>query len=289
MRRSCLFIPSSNPGMIQSSEIYENDTVIFDLEDGVSLNEKDSARILLKNFLDSFDLPNKEVMVRINSFDLVNNVSLGEIDLNEIVSDKIDSIMFPKARVSELEKLDSILTKIEEDKKLSKKIRVVPIIELAISLIEVEQIARCNRVDGILLGAEDLTSDMEVARSKSSIEIAYPRSRIAIACKAYKIDAIDTPYTNVNNYEGLKEDALYAKSIGMNAKACIHPNQIEIINKVFSPNEKEILKAQRIIAAFKEEKKGAFSLDGKMVDKPIIERSMKILEKAKKFGLIDEE
>lgn len=289
MRRSCLFIPSSNPGMIQSAEIYENDTIIFDLEDGVSLNEKDSARILLKNFLNSFDLPNKEVMVRINSFDLVNNVSLGEVDLNEIVSDKIDSIMFPKARVSELEKLDSILTKIEEEKKLSKKIRVVPIIELAISLLEVEQIARCNRVDGILLGAEDLTSDMEVARSESSIEIAYPRSRIAMACKAYKIDAIDTPYTNVNNYEGLKEDALYAKSIGMNAKACIHPNQIEIINKVFSPNEKEILKAQRIIAAFKEEKKGAFSLDGKMVDKPIIERSMKILEKAKKFGLIDEE
>ncbi|HKM29141.1 MAG TPA: HpcH/HpaI aldolase/citrate lyase family protein, partial [Bacilli bacterium] len=92
--------------------------------------------------------------------------------------------------------------------------------------------------------------------------------------------------TNVNNLIGLKDDALKAKGVGFNAKACIHPNQIEIINAVFSPTKQEILRAEKIVAVYQKEKKGAFSLDGKMIDKPIIERSMKILAKAKKFDLL---
>lgn len=282
MRRSCLFIPSSNPGMLQSADVYNFDAVIFDLEDAVILSEKESARELLKNFLSVVDLKSKEVMVRINGLD--NDFAVA--DLEGIVSDEIDTIMLPKARVSDIVYLDKLLTQIEKTKKMKKIINIVPIIELAISLIEVEKIAEHKRVDGILLGAEDLTSDMEVARTEEGGEITYPRARLAMACKAYKIDAIDTPYTNVNNLSGLKEDALKAKGVGFNAKACIHPNQIEIINAVFSPTKQEILRAEKIVAVYQKEKKGAFSLDGKMIDKPIIERSMKILAKAKKFDLL---
>lgn len=282
MRRSCLFIPSSNPGMLQSADVYNFDAVIFDLEDAVILSEKESARELLKNFLSVVDLKSKEVMVRINGLD--NDFAIA--DLEGIVSDEIDTIMLPKARVSDIVYLDKLLTQIEKTKKMKKIINIVPIIELAISLLEVEKIAEHKRVDGILLGAEDLTSDMEVARTEEGGEITYPRARIAMACKAYKIDAIDTPYTNVNNLSGLKEDALKAKGVGFNAKACIHPNQIEIINAVFSPTKQEILRAEKIVAVYQKEKKGAFSLDGKMIDKPIIERSMKILAKAKKFDLL---
>lgn len=282
MRRSCLFIPSSNPGMLQSADVYNFDSVIFDLEDAVILSEKESARELLKNFLSVVDLKAKEVMVRINGLD--NDFAIA--DLEGIVSDEIDTIMLPKARVSDIVYLDKLLTQIEKTKKMKKIINIVPIIELAISLIEVEKIAEHKRVDGILLGAEDLTSDMEVARTEEGGEITYPRARLAMACKAYKIDAIDTPYTNVNNLIGLKDDALKAKGVGFNAKACIHPNQIEIINAVFSPTKQEILRAEKIVAVYQKEKKGAFSLDGKMIDKPIIERSMKILAKAKKFDLL---
>lgn len=282
MRRSCLFIPSSNPGMLQSADVYNFDAVIFDLEDAVILSEKESARELLKNFLSVVDLKSKEVMVRINGLD--NDFAVA--DLEGIVSDEIDTIMLPKARVSDIVYLDKLLTQIEKTKKMKKIINIVPIIELAISLIEVEKIAEHKRVDGILLGAEDLTSDMEVARTEEGGEITYPRARLAMACKAYKIDAIDTPYTNVNNLIGLKDDALKAKGVGFNAKACIHPNQIEIINAVFSPTKQEILRAEKIVAVYQKEKKGAFSLDGKMIDKPIIERSMKILAKAKKFDLL---
>ncbi|MDD3171776.1 MAG: CoA ester lyase [Bacilli bacterium] len=282
MRRSCLFIPASNPGMLQTADVYGFDSVIFDLEDAVILNEKDSARHLLKNYLLVSKLESKEVMVRINGLDS----ELGYLDLNEIVSDKIDTIMLPKARLDDLKILNDILSDLEIKNKLTKKIKIVPIIELAISVLEVEEIASMRRVSGILLGAEDLTSDMEVTRSEEGTEILYPRSRIAMACRAMKIEAIDTPYTNVNNLEGLKADSLKAKALGFSAKACIHPNQIETVNEVFSPSPLEITKAQRIVEVYQREKKGAFSLDGKMVDKPIIERSLKVLEKAKKFGLL---
>jgi len=282
MRRSCLFIPSSNPGMLQSADIYPFDAVIFDLEDAVTMSEKESARELLKNFLSIADLKQKEIMIRINSLD--NDLAM--LDLDDIVSDEIDTIMLPKARVSDIVYLDKVLRQIEEKKQMTKKINIVPIIELASSLLEVEKIAAEKRVNGILLGAEDLTSDMEVSRTEEGKEIFYPRARIAMACKAFKIDAIDTPYTNVNNLEGLEKDSLVAKELGFNAKACIHPNQIDVINRIFSPTEKEILRAQKIVAAYEQEKKGAFSLDGKMIDKPIIERSLKIIAKAKKIGLL---
>ena len=282
MRRSCLFIPSSNPGMLQSADIYPFDAVIFDLEDAVTMSEKESARELLKNFLSIADLKQKEIMIRINSLD--NDLAM--LDLDDIVSDEIDTIMLPKARVSDIVYLDKVLRQIEEKKQMTKKINIVPIIELASSLLEVERIAAEKRVNGILLGAEDLTSDMEVSRTEEGTEIFYPRAKIAMACKAFKIDAIDTPYTNVNNLEGLEKDSLVAKELGFNAKACIHPNQIDVINRIFSPTEKEILRAQKIVAAYEQEKKGAFSLDGKMIDKPIIERSLKIIAKAKKIGLL---
>jgi citrate lyase subunit beta/citryl-CoA lyase len=282
MRRSCLFIPSSNPGMLQSADIYPFDAVIFDLEDAVTMSEKESARELLKNFLSIANLKQKEIMIRINSLD--NDLAM--LDLDDIVSDEIDTIMLPKARVSDIVYLDKVLRQIEEKKQMAKKINIVPIIELASSLLEVERIAAEKRVNGILLGAEDLTSDMEVSRTEEGTEIFYPRAKIAMACKAFKIDAIDTPYTNVNNLEGLEKDSLVAKELGFNAKACIHPNQIDVINRIFSPTEKEILRAQKIVAAYEQEKKGAFSLDGKMIDKPIIERSLKIIAKAKKIGLL---
>lgn len=282
MRRSCLFIPSSNPGMLQSADIYPFDAVIFDLEDAVTMSEKESARELLKNFLSIANLKQKEIMIRINSLD--NDLAM--LDLDDIVSDEIDTIMLPKARVSDIVYLDKVLRQIEEKKQMTKKINIVPIIELASSLLEVERIAAEKRVNGILLGAEDLTSDMEVSRTEEGTEIFYPRAKIAMACKAFKIDAIDTPYTNVNNLEGLEKDSLVAKELGFNAKACIHPNQIDVINRIFSPTEKEILRAQKIVAAYEQEKKGAFSLDGKMIDKPIIERSLKIIAKAKKIGLL---
>ena len=284
MRRSLLFIPGNNPGMVQNCEVFDSDAVIIDLEDAVSITEKDSARNLVSSFLNAFT-PNVEVVIRINGMD----TPFYEEDLEKIVTDKIDAIMLPKARIEDVKNLDVILSKYEEERKLSKKIKIIPIIELCISLIEVDVIASLKRVDGILLGAEDLSKDLEVVRSKEGEEIQYARCRIANACKAYKIDAIDTPFTDTNDKEGLYKDANHSKRLGMNAKSAIHPNQIEVINEVYLPTEKEIIWAQRVMKAKEEafaKGLGVLSLDGKMVDKPVIENAEKVILKAKKYKVI---
>lgn len=280
MRRSLLFIPANNPGMLTNANVFNADGVIFDLEDAVSVSEKDSARILLKNYLNTFS-HELEVIVRINGLDTEFYME----DLKAIVSDNMDTIMLPKARVSDIKLLNSILETIEKSLNMKKKIGIIPIIELAISVLEVEEIVKLPRVNGVLLGAEDLSSDMEFVRTELGNEIMYPRAKIAFAAKAYSIDAIDTPFTAVHNLDGLLEDTKRAKALGMNAKAAIHPNQVSIINKEFSPTHKQIEEALKIEISSKNNK-GVFSLDGKMVDKPIIERSKKILEKARKYGML---
>ncbi|HEY8445444.1 MAG TPA: CoA ester lyase [Bacilli bacterium] len=277
MRRSLLFIPGNNPGMIQNALLFGSDAVIFDLEDAVAISEKDSARELVKSYLNDNEL-NIEVIVRINDFH-----SDFYIDDLKIVSNKIDALMIPKARFDDLLSIDHDLEVIEKD--LGKKIKLIPIIELASSLIEVEKIVTIPRVDGLLLGAEDLTSDMEISRTDTGFELQYPRSRISFAAKAYKIDAIDTPYPNINREDMLRQECDIALSLGMNAKACIHPNQIAIVNEKFSPSKEAINYALKVIEA-SQKASGAFSLEGKMIDKPIIERCEKIIMKAKKFGLI---
>lgn len=285
MRRSLLFIPSNNPAMLQNADIFGADSVIFDLEDAVNITEKDNARNLLFYYLSAHENLPMEVVVRINGLD----TKYYQEDLEKIVSDNIDTIMLPKATIEYVNELDKLLTEIEHRKKMSKKIKVLPIIELAISVLQVDTIASLNRVDGILLGAEDLTSDMEVVRTKKGVEIEYPRAKVAMACKAYKIDAIDTPFTDVNDNLGLKDDALHAMQLGMNCKAAIHPNQLDTINEVFMPSQTQIIWASRVMKANEDANAkglGVFSLDGKMVDKPVLDRARKILAKAKKFGAI---
>jgi len=282
MRRSLLFIPGNNPAMLQNADVFNSDAVIFDLEDAVNVTEKDNARNLIHYYLkENTSLP-MEVVVRINGLDTLYY----QKDLDLIVSDSIDSIMLPKARIEYVKELDRLLTEYEKKLNLKKKIKVLPIIELAISLTEVETIASLKRVDGILLGAEDYTSDMEVARTKEGKEIEYARNRVAVACRAYNIDAIDTPFTDVNDMDGLYKDASFSSSIGMNAKAAIHPNQIDTINEVYLPSRKLIDWAKRVKIASDEAKSkgiGVFSLDGKMVDKPVMDRAEKILKKCEKF------
>lgn len=285
MRRSMLFIPGNNPSMLQNSDVFESDSIIIDLEDAVNVMEKDSARNLVKCYLDNLKNKSSELVIRINGLDTDYYID----DLNQIVCEKVDAIMLPKAHINDLKKLDEILTSLEKERNIVKSIKIIPIVELAESLLEVETMAFQNRVDGILLGAEDFTSDLEVTRTKDGEEIFYARNRISVACAAAKIDAIDTPFTDTKDNLGLENDCKKAISLGMKSKSCIHPNQIETVNEMFSPSQKTIDWAKRILQAkIDADKKGlgAFSVDGKMVDKPIIERAQKILKKAEKYHIL---
>ena len=286
MRRSLLFMPGNNPAMLQNSDVFESDAVIYDLEDAVSVTEKDAARILVSQYLKALkEQPPMEIVIRINGLD----TEYYGADLEAVVSDKIDTIMLPKATVEYLCQLDKLLSEIERKKGMKKKIAVIPIVELAVSVLQIEDIVKCPRVNGVLLGAEDLSGDIEVMRTKQGNEILYPRMRLAYACSAYKIDAIDTPFTDTNDNDGLMQDCLFVNNLGMNAKAAIHPNQIPVINQVFVPTKKSIEWALRVEEAARQASLkglGVFSLDGKMVDKPVISRAENIIKKARKYNLI---
>lgn len=276
MSRSYLFIPGNNPAMLQNADIFNSDAVIIDLEDAVIINDKDSARILVDEYLKSFELNNIDIYIRINSVD----TPFFNDDLEAIIKHNIKGLVIPKSSPENLKTINNEL----DNKDIN--IELIPIIEDAMAVINIKEIAQSKRVKALLLGAEDLSSDLEVKRTKEGNEILYARMQLVYVAKAYKLDIIDTPYTNTLDFYGLKEDALFARSLGFTAKALIHPNQVDIINEVFAPSLEDILWAKRVLEAQKNSTSGAFSLDGKMIDEPIIKRARKILEKASHYNLV---
>ncbi|HOO43819.1 MAG TPA: CoA ester lyase [Bacillota bacterium] len=281
MFRSLLFIPGNNPSMIQNADVFESDGIIFDLEDSVALSEKDNARYLIGNYLGEGQSHPSLVVLRVNPVD----TEFFEKDLQLLKTGKIDYILLPKSSVDSLSVLDEKLSVIEAENKLPVT-KVLALVESAKSVIEVFKIAKHQRVEGILLGAEDLCNDLEISRTNNGSEIQFARSRVIYACAANNIISIDTPNTSVNDESLLKQDCLNARSLGMKSKTAIHPNQLEIINEIFSPTRDEIKWAEQVVKARDENiDKGAFSLNGKMIDKPLISKAEKIIEKAKQFKM----
>jgi len=290
LRRTMLFMPGNNPGMLQNAGILGADSIILDLEDAVSLTEKDSARILVRDAIINIDYKDVEVVVRVNPMD----TEFGVIDVDVIARVKPDTLLIPKADAQQIIFVDNMLNKIEKEEGFEKgSIKIIALIETAIGLQTIYDVIRASsRVVGVLLGGEDLTSDMGIKRTKEGEEIFYARNKVAIACRALKVDSIDTPFTDTNDYEGLIKDTAKAKSLGLTGKSSINPRQIDIINSVYAPTQAEINYALRILDAMEEaekEGKGVFSLDGKMIDAPVINRATTTVELGKILGLITNE
>lgn len=287
LRRTMLFMPGNNPGMLQNAAILGADSIILDLEDAVSITEKDSARILVREAIKNVDYSSVEVVVRINPLD----TKFGHLDLEVIARTKPDSIMVPKADEDEIRQAHEMLNKIEEEEGFEKgSIKIIPLIETAFGLETVYNVINAsNRVVAILLGGEDFTSDLGIKRTKEGEEIFYARNRVATVCRAFKIDSIDTPFTDTNDFEGLEKDTFKAKSLGLTGKSAINPRQIDSIHSIFAPTKEEINHALRVLKAMEQaekEGKGVFSLDGKMIDAPIINRATKTVDLAKLLNLI---
>ncbi|KAJ52270.1 citrate lyase subunit beta/citryl-CoA lyase [Clostridium tetanomorphum] len=287
LRRTMLFMPGNNPGMLQNAPILGADAVILDLEDAVSLTEKDAARALVSGAIKTLDYSGVELVVRVNPLD----TEFGHKDLETIARVKPDTILLPKATREQLQESDAIITKVEEEEGFEKgSINLFGLIETAYGLETVYEAATATkRLVGLLLGAEDLTSDFGIKRTKESNEIFYARNRFAAACRAARIDAIDTPFTDTNDYEGLRLDTEKAKSLGFTGKASINPRQIDTIHSVYNPTEAEIKHAVRVLEARDEafaKGLGVFSLDGKMIDAPVINRAITTVELAKRLGLL---
>ena len=287
MRRSMLFLPGNNPNMLINGNCLGADAVIFDLEDAVSPQEKDAARILVRNTMRYMDFNGCEIIVRINSVD----TDYWKDDLDIILPEKPDIILLPKTSMPKDAILaDEYMTGIEKKFGIEEgAIGLMPLIETALGVENSYKIAMCSeRVKALFLGAEDLTADLQCKRTKEGREIEYARTRLVVAARAAGIDVYDTPFTDVNDDEGIVVDANLAKSLGFTGKASISPRHVDVINEVFSPTKADIDYAYEVMDAIrlaKEQGKGAIALHGKMIDAPIVARAERTISMAEALGI----
>jgi len=287
VRRSMLFLPGNTPNMLINGSTLGADAVIFDLEDAVSPAEKDAARILVRNTIRYMDMGGCEVIVRINSID----TPYWKQDVDEILPEKPALILLPKTgSAQDVLEADAYLTEVEQRLGLARNtVGLMPLIETAMGVENAYAIATASdRVEALFLGAEDLTADLQCKRTKEGREIEYARTRLVVAARAANVAVYDTPFTDVNDDEGIWTDARLAKSLGFTGKSSISPRHVEVINQVFSPTEKEIDYAYEVmdaIALAKEQGKGAIALHGKMIDAPIVARAEQTIAMARELGL----
>jgi len=291
MRRSMLFLPGNTPNMLINGGTLGSDAVIFDLEDAVSPAEKDAARILVRNTIKYMDLGGCEVIVRINSID----TPFWKADIDQILPQKPDLILLPKTgSAADVREADTYLTEVEEKLGFARNtVGLMPLIETAMGVENAFAIASASdRVQALFLGAEDLTADLRCKRTKEGREIEYARTRLVVAARAANVDVYDTPFTDVNDDEGIWTDAQLAKALGFTGKASISPRHVDVINQVFSPTQKEIDYAYEVMDAIRmaeKQGKGAIALHGKMIDAPIVARAQQTIAMAKELGLGREE
>jgi len=288
LRRTALYIPGNDPSMILNSGIFGPDSVVLDLEDAVSINEKDSARILVRNALRTVDFGPSEVVVRINAL----STPYGRDDLEAIVCPELDAVRLPKCEQEEdVRELDEILNKLESERGMTRgSVKIMPLIESAMGSYNAVEIARASsRNSAINFGGEDYTSDMGAQRTREGAELLDIRMRILMAARIAGIDALDTVFGNVNDEEGLVAETRLIKQLGFDGKSIIHPRQVKPIHQVFTPSEKEINKAKRVIQAIEEAEKrssGVVALDGRMIDAPVVAKARRVLAFAEAMGLV---
>lgn len=290
LRRTMMFVPGANAAMLRDAPLYGADSIMFDLEDAVSLKEKDAARTLVHFALKTFDYSAVETVVRINGLDTV-----GKQDIEAVVLAGVNVIRLPKTETAQdIIDVDEAITLVEESNQIPiGTTKMMAAIESAEGVLNAREIAQAStRLIGIALGAEDYVTNMKTKRYPDGQELFFARNMILHAARAAGIAAIDTVYSDVDNVEGLQEETNLIKQLGFDGKSVINPRQIPLVNAIYAPTEKEIQHAKEVIWAINEAEakgSGVISLNGKMIDKPIVERAQRVIALAKAAKLISEE
>lgn len=281
-RRSRLYAPGNNPHLLAGIEVHGSDCVLLDLEDSVPLSEKTSARILVKHLLGAVDFP-QEVWVRINGLD-----ACGEDDVREVLNGRPNGVCLPKTEsASDVTRLSALLNDVEAALGMEPGFtKIMPIIETAKGVLHCEEIALADpRIVMIAFGAEDYTRDVGAIRSRPSL--LFARSMIVAAAAAAGIQASDTVFADLGDDEGLAKETALARELGFDGKGAINPRQLAPIHRAFSPTEDEVAYAQRVVEAAQEAERagsGAVSLEGKMIDKPVLERAKRLIKYAQQLN-----
>jgi len=283
LRRSMLFVPGDNAGMLSTSFIFKPDSVMFDLEDAVGLSEKDSARLMVFQALRHPAYRAIEKVVRINEL----NTEFGLKDLEAAVRGGTDIVRLPKTdNADEIHQLDALVERVE--KACGRPVgdtKLMAAIESASGVVNAVAIATASkRMVAIAIAGFDYLVDMHTHRSSGfEPELFYARAAVLHAARAAHIDAFDVAYGDVNDDAGFLREVGIAKLLGFNGKSLIHPKQIELLHKAYAPSEAEVSHAKRVLAAADEAHRkglGVVSLDGKMVDPPVIKEAERTLELA---------
>ena len=290
LRRTMMFVPGNNPGMMADAHIYGPDSIMLDLEDSVTMAEKDTARLLVYNALKSIDYGDTEMVVRINPL----NTPYGKKDIEAVVKAGVDVIRMPKTETAEeVVEVEREIERVEKELGCVGRTKIMAAIESTLGVVNAYAIATASkRMMGIALGAEDYSANLKTQRTPGGDELRLARETIVVAARAAGIDALDTVYSNLNDMETFRKEVEFIKTLGFDGKSIINPRQIEIVNEVFAPSQKAIDKALTILAAIKEaEKKGSgvIAVNGKMVDRPVVIRAQRTIDLALASGVITEE
>ncbi|SQG28265.1 citrate lyase beta chain / citryl-CoA lyase subunit [Streptococcus pyogenes] len=290
LRRTMMFVPGANAAMLRDAPLFGADSIMFDLEDSVSLKEKDTSRALVHFALKTFDYSSVETVVRVNGLD-----SCGALDIEAVVLAGVNVIRLPKTETAQdIVDVEAVIERVERENGIEVgRTRMMAAIESAEGVLNAREIAKASkRLIGIALGAEDYVTNMKTRRYPDGQELFFAHSMILHAARAAGIAAIDTVYSDVNNTEGFQNEVRMIKQLGFDGKSVINPRQIPLVNEIYTPTKKEIDHAKQVIWAIREaESKGSgvISLNGKMVDKPIVERAERVIALATAAGVLSEE
>ena len=292
LRRAVHFVPGANEKMLNKSLALEADSLVLDLEDAVTPENKDSARETVTDWLKKVDFGRQERMVRMNPLD----TPWGVTDLEVTMRGRPDSYLVPKVKTrDDLLKIHMIISRMEKEcgYPAGEVKLVVLATETPEGLLNIKDFGSCPRVDALSWGAEDLSAAIGARRNRDAsgklLEVfRYARIMTLLAATAAEVQPLDTVFVDIQDSQGLREDCIEGAWMGFTGKITIHPNQIETVNAVFTPSAEEIAESQELLAAFEENQKAgkmAFSFKGQMVDVPHLTRARTILERAKQAGL----
>lgn len=287
-RRTMMFAPANNPKMLVTAHLYGPDCVLFDLEDAVKYADKDAARDLLAEALKVVDYGDTEIFARINPL----STEFGKDDVRVLVPAGLRKMRLAMCETPEqVKELDQLLTKVEKEHGIENgACKIQCSLETPLAVMNAVSIATASsRVISISFGAEDFTRTMGAERTKEGKELFVARTMVVMAAAIAGVDAIDTVWSDLDDEEGFKEEVKTSMNLGFAGKSCIHPSQVKIVHKIFTPNKEELEKSLEIVKAAEAaniNKGGVITVNGKMVDIPVIAKAEKVVRLAKSTGMI---
>lgn len=291
LRRTMMFLNAQKPGLIKDPYIYKPDSIMLDLEDAVAEKEKDSARFSLFHALKEINYRGIECIVRINGLDS----DLWEEDIRCAVAGGADGIRIPKTETAEdVKKVEKAVEEAEKEFGVeSGKVLIMAALESAKGVLNALDICKASdRLFGIALSGGDYTKDLQTHITGTGVELMGARQHMIIAARAAGVQCFDTVYTDLDDMEGFIKDVETIHLMGFDGKSIINPRQIAPVHKIYTPSQKEIIFAQKVVKEIDEKKAlgiGVFTVDGKMIDIAFYDGAKRTIELAKASGVLKEE